>query len=191
MTPEQWSALLGAFGSLLWPLLVIALLVFYRKHVGTVLEVAVSRVKQGAGFTVVGITVGEAVGQLQVPQEDGLVTDDHLALIHRSWRVPNRDAEFGSPMYQIHVIVFGPSQALRRVEYVIYRLEDSYPQPVKQGGPLETNFELKELANGYSLLRAEVHIKGQKEPVRLSRFIDLTDESPKLRGTYQNMARRT
>jgi hypothetical protein len=59
------------------------------------------------------------------------------------------------------------------------------------GGPLNTNFELKELANGYSLLRAEVYVRGQQEPVRLSRLIDLMDQSPRLKGEYQTMAVET
>ncbi len=190
MTASEWSGLIEAAASLLWLLLAVALLVINRDHFRTVLQVAVNRVQQGSGFSVGVITIGEAVGQLQVPTADGVVTDDNLALVHRSWRVPERDEEFGSPMYQIHVIVFGPPEAMERVEYVIYRLENSYPQPVKQGGPLKTNFELKELANGYSLLRADVHVRGQSDPVRLSRFLDLTDQSPRLKGTYQNMVSR-
>jgi hypothetical protein len=59
---------------------------------------------------------------------------------------------------------------------------------VQVGGPLATNFELNELANGYTLIRAEVYVSGQTEPVRLSRFIDLMDVSPRLKGTYQTMA---
>jgi hypothetical protein len=91
-------------------------------------------------------------------------------------------------MYQIHVIVFGTTEALCRVQYVVYRLEEAYPNPVQVGGPLNTNFELKELANGYSLLRAEVHVRGQQDPVRLSRFIDLMERSPPLKGIYQTIA---
>jgi hypothetical protein len=116
-----------------------------------------------------------------------MLTDDHLALIHRSWRVPDRDLEFHQPMYQIHVIVFGTTEALGRVEYVVYRLDPAYPRPVQVSGSPSTNFELKELANGHSLIRAEVYIQGQREPVRLSRFIDLTDQSPPLKGSYQSM----
>jgi hypothetical protein len=100
--------------------------------------------------------------------------------------VPKRDAEYGRLMHQIHIIVFGTSVALQRVDYVVYRLDKAYPRPIQVGGAPSTNFELKELANGYSLVRAEVYVRGQAEPVRLSRFIDLTDQSPPLRGTYQS-----
>ena len=65
-----------------------------------------------------------------------------------------------------------------------YRLDPAYPDPVQLGGPRATNFELKQLANGYSLLRAEVKIKNQRGILHLSRFIDLMDESPHLKGTF-------
>jgi hypothetical protein len=171
--------------SLAWPSLAAVLLVQYRGLVKSVLQAAVARVQRGDEIKVGIVTIGQAVGQLKLPVSGELMTDDHLALIHRSWRVPDRDREFGRPMYQIHVIVFGTPEALRRVDYVVYRLEEAYPRPVQVGGTLKTNFELRELANGYSLIRAEVFVRGQAEPVRLSRFIDLTDESPALKDVYQ------
>jgi hypothetical protein len=179
---------LKAVAELCWPLLAVAMLVFYRSQVTALFDTAVALIGRGGEVKIGFVTIGQAVGQLKIPLPADAVTDDHLALIHRSWRVPERDAEFGPPMYQIHVIVFGTAEALRRVNYVVYRLEEAYPKPVQVGGPLKSNFELKELANGYSLLRAEIHVRGQQEPVRLSRFIDLMDKSPALRGVYQTMA---
>jgi hypothetical protein len=180
--------LFKAVAALSWPILVGALLFIYRNPVRALFQAALARVLRGDELKIGIVTLGQAVGQLKVPLPAEALTDDHLALIHRSWRVPARDAEFGQPMYQIHVIVFGTVEALRRVNYVVYRLEVAYPMPVRVGGPLSTNFELKELANGYSLIRAEVHVRGQTEPVRLSRFIDLTEQSPPLKGSYQTMA---
>ena len=171
--------------SLAWPALVAVFLVQYRRLIKTLLQAAVARVQRGDEIKVGIVTIGQSVGQLKLPSTGELMTDNHLALIHRSWRVPDRDREFGRPMYQIHVIVFGTPEALRRVEYVVYRLEKAYPRPLQVGGPLNTNFELKELANGHSLIRAEAYVRDQAEPVRLSRFIDLTDESPPLKDVYQ------
>jgi hypothetical protein len=179
---------LKAAAGLCWPLLVAAMLVFFRSQMTALFDAVVTLVSRGSEVKIGFITIGQAVGQLKVPLPADAITDDHLALIHRSWRVPKQDAKFGRPMYQIHVIVFGTAEALRRIDYVVYRLEEAYPKPVQVGGPLKTNFELKELANGYSLIRAEVHVRSQQEPVRLSRFIDLMDESPPLKGVYQTMA---
>lgn len=173
-----------------WPILVGGLIFTYRDLVKSILVATVARVQRGDEIKIGIVSIGQAVGQLKIPLTGELLTDDHLALIHRSWRVPQRDIEFGSPMHQIHVIVFGTKEALLQVDYVVYRLEDAYPKPVQASGSLETNFELKELANGHSLIRAEVHIRGQAEPVRLSRFIDLMDQSPPLKGIYQTMVSR-
>ena len=185
---DEWEPLVKAGAKLAWPILVGVLLFVYRELVASLLLAAVARVQRGDEIKIGILTIGKAVGQLKLPVAGQILTDDHLALIHRSWRNPDRDREFGRPMHQIHLIVFGTPAALRRVEYVVYRLEAAYPRPVQVGGPLATNFELKELANGYSLIRAEAYISGQAEPVRLSRFIDLMDESPRLKGTYQSMA---
>ncbi len=181
-------SLLEAIAKLAWPILAGALLFHYRSLVQSLLQAAVARVQRGDEIKVGIVTIGQAVGQLKLPSTGETLTDDHLALIHRSWRVPSRDSEFGQRMYQIHLIVFGTAEALRRIQYVVYRLEKAYPRPVQVAGALETNFELKELANGYSLIRAEAYIRDQAEPVRLSRFNDLTDQSPPLKGTYQSMA---
>jgi hypothetical protein len=171
---------------LLWTILALALLIVVSKPLMRLLNALVRRVERGDPIKVATwITLGSSVGPLKMPPGDGCVTDDHVSLIHRSWRVEKRDAEFGGkPMYQIHVILFGEPEALDRVEYVLYRLDPSYPEPVKCSSSRPDFFQLKELANGYSLLRAEVKIKEQRELIYLSRFIDLTMESPKLKGTY-------
>jgi hypothetical protein len=189
------TELLKAGAPLGWPLLVAAVLFFYRSQSAALFDAVVGLANRGSEIKVGIVTIGKTVGPLKKPSPADALTDDHLALIHRSWRAPKRDAEFGGrEMFQIHVIVFGTSDALRRVDYVIYRLEKAYTNPVRMGGPLNTNFELKELANGYSLLRAEVYVRGQQEPVRLSRLIDLIDlmdQSPRLKGEYQTMAVET
>jgi hypothetical protein len=158
----------------------------YRKPIRGVAEAVRVRVEHGDEVSIsTWITLGKSTGKLKEPSTGDLITDDHLALIHRSWRVPKRDEQFqGQQMHQIHIILFGQKAALDRVEYVIYHLDPSYPNPVRAGGSRENSFELKELANGYSLVRAEVKISGQDEMIYLSRFIDLMDESPHLKGTY-------
>ncbi|GLQ88187.1 pYEATS domain-containing protein [Dyella flagellata] len=180
-------SLLNDISSLAWPALTCVVLLRYGNLIKQLIQAAVGRVQQGDEIKVGIVTIGQAVGKLKLPSSGEILTDDHVALIHRSWRAPHRDRDFGMPMYQIHLIVFGTPEALKRVDYVVYRLEKAYPNPVQVGGPLASNFELKELANGHSLIRAELYVRGQAEPVRLSRFIDLTEQSPPLKGTYQTM----
>ena|SRR5215207_228910 len=172
--------------TLIWPCLILLFFVLYRHRIRRLTDAVVRRVERGDEIQLLTwVTLGRSAGPLKVPTGEDLITDDHLALIHRSWRVPHRDAEFrGQKMYQIHVILFGEKAALDQVEYVSYILDPAYPRPRQYGGPRKTNFELKELANGYSLIRAEVKIKDQEKAVLLSRFIDLTDTSPPLKGVY-------
>jgi hypothetical protein len=183
------KTLFDLLASVAWPFLVAVLILVYRRQLTLLIEAAITRIQRGDEVKVGVITIGQSVGLLKEPSSAEHLTDDHVALIHRSWRVPERDKEFGRPMHQIHIIVFGTAEALRRIDYVVY-LQSAYVNPVRLGGPLETNFELKELANGYSLIRADIYVRGQQDPVRLSRLVDLTDQSPPLKGSYQNMLPR-
>lgn len=170
----------------IWALIAIVFLAFYRGQIRRILDALTRRVERGDEVRIsTWLTLGTSAGPLKSPSVAGLVTDDHIAVIHRSWRVSERDAEFGNQeMYQIHVVLFGEKAALDRVEYVLYRLDPSYPNPTRASSDRKNAFELKELANGYSLIRADVKIRDQSEMIYLSRFIDLTPTSPHLKGTY-------
>lgn len=183
---SEVAEVIGAIASLAWPVFIIVVVILNQNKFKKFIELLLFRFEGGAEIVIGSFTIGKSVGKLKEPEGNALVTDDHIALIHRSWRVPNRDKEFpGSKMYQIHVIVFGTDAALKKIEKVVYHLDQSYSERLQTGGTIQTQFELKELANGHSLLRAEVFIKGQKEVIHLSRFIDLTETSEPLKGTYQ------
>jgi hypothetical protein len=170
----------------IWALIAAVFLLAYRARLTRLFEALTRRVERGDELRIsTWLTLGTSAGPLKTPALEGLVTDDHIAVIHRSWRVPDRDKDFGGQeMHQIHVILFGEPAALDRIEYVLYRLDPTYPNPTRASSDRKNAFELKELANGYSLIRAEVKIKDQSELIYLSRFIDLTPTSPHLRGTY-------
>jgi hypothetical protein len=113
----------------------------------------------------------------------------HLHLIHSCWRV-NKMSGYGYMPYQIHLIVYGHETALSRIEYVDYYLPD-YPDPHKhqRGGPASRLFELKELANGFTIAQATVHFRSRdgggkaptkQAPITLSRFINMSDSGPRL-----------
>jgi hypothetical protein len=83
-------------------------------------------------------------------------------------------------MYRLRVIRYGAETVLDRVQYVLYHLDPAYPKPIPFSNERKRNFELKELANGFSKMRAEVKIKNQEEPVELTRFINLSEVGPRL-----------
>jgi hypothetical protein len=122
-------------------------------------------------------------GNLEQVADGGPVQESHLHLVHSCWRV-NKRTSFGLMPYQIHVIVYGHPSALARVESVEYRLPGYPPGHDHQpGGPPERLFELKELANGFSIVQALLRVRqppGHPRILRLSRFINMSDSGPRL-----------
>jgi hypothetical protein len=127
-------------------------------------------------------------GNLDKVAPDDPVTAAHLHLVHSCWRV-DKTTDFGLMPYQIHLIVYGHHSALDRVESVEYRLP-GYPPPhdFQHGGPAERLFELKELANGFSIAQAHVQLRsqppGHPKVIRLSRFINTSESGPRLFDSF-------
>jgi TIR domain len=121
------------------------------------------------------------VGTLPSPAPYELVSDKHVAMVHSCWRRADLDAQFGGQaMFQIHVILVGQQKVLDQVASVIYYFDPSYPQSTHVSTDRTKNFGIYELANGYSMMRASVKIKNQKDIVELSRFINLSKTGPRL-----------
>ena len=132
-------------------------------------------------------------GNLEAVGDGQPVTNAHLHLVHSCWRV-DKVTEFGRMPYQIHLIIYGHRTALERIDLVEYRLP-GYPaghdhQRVEKdkSNPL---FELKELANGFSIAQALVHLNRQPAShariLQLSRFINMSESGPRL---YEDFIRR-
>ncbi|MDD5581300.1 MAG: hypothetical protein PHY16_18775 [Methylobacter sp.] len=79
-------SLIDEIAKLAWPLLAAVLLYYYRGSIKMLLQVAIARIQRGDEVKIGIVTLGQAVGQLKLPSTSELLTDDHLALIHRSWR---------------------------------------------------------------------------------------------------------
>ncbi len=126
----------------------------------------------------------EMYGNLEKVTDGEPVKDTHLHLVHSCWRV-DKESKSGQMPYQIHLIVYGHSTALTRIESVEYRLP-GYPEGhhTQLGGPPESLFELKELANGFSIVQAHVKLKdqppGHSKILRLTRFINMSESGPRL-----------
>lgn len=133
-------------------------------------------------------TIRSRIGQLEMygnlvkVADDEPVTASHLHLVHSCWRV-DKQTSAGLMPYQIHLIVFGHSSAMDRIESVQYNLP-GYPKghDRQPGGPRERLFELMELANGFSIAQADVRIKppGRPRVLRLTRLINMSESGPRL-----------
>jgi hypothetical protein len=172
-----WVELVKA---LAWPLVAIVGLLFFRKPLLAIFRGLAKRIDAGASIKIYSVEVGRAPTNLPVPSTDETITTNHMALIHSSWRYAKKDAELGRRMWAFHVVVQARQEVLDRIEYVKYLLDPSYPNPVQVVTDRVSRFKLKELANGESTVRCEVKVKGQEEPVCLSRYINLADTGPRI-----------
>ncbi len=115
------------------------------------------------------------------------VTDQHVRLIHSCWRRPDLDTDprYGClRMWQIHVMLAATPAVLSRIERVEYWLDPTYPVNDRESTDAAKNFGFYELANGHSEIAAIVHVRGQAAPVRLTRFIGMSEKGPKLKPLF-------
>ncbi|MEM8999454.1 MAG: pYEATS domain-containing protein, partial [Bacteroidota bacterium] len=143
MTVEQIIELIKI---LVWPVIALIVYITNIRRFKSIFKSLESRIKSGSEVEVPGvIKVGVALSLPEVKQNED-VTDEHLALIHSSWRYQRKDKEFGKRMFGIQVIVQGQISALDRIEYVKYKLDSTYPNSIQKKYDRTRNFELKELA---------------------------------------------
>jgi hypothetical protein len=70
---------------------------------------------------------------------------------------------------------------MQRISSVTYHLEEAWtPNRIQVITDRESRFKMKELANGTSIVRADIVIEGQDKPLQLNRFIDLRADGPRL-----------
>jgi hypothetical protein len=127
-------------------------------------------------------------GNLEPAIDGKPVEAKHLHLIHSCWRV-DKESAHGVMPYQIHIILFGHETALKRVQQVEYCLPGYPPNHECQiSDRLDKLFELKELANGFSIVQANVQVKdqppGYPRVLALSRFINMTESGPRILDQY-------
>jgi len=127
-------------------------------------------------------------GNLMSVADGDPVNINHLQIVHSCWRV-NKLSRTGVMPYQIHVIIFGHDTALERIDYVEYKLP-GYPKghERQRGGSREKLFELMELANGFSIIQADIHLKnkpkGSKKVLHLSRLVNMSESGPRLLNDF-------
>lgn len=108
----------------------------------------------------------------------------NIALLHTSFfrSDKTKERDDGRRYYQFEVVVIARHAVMQRIRSVTYRMQDEWPldKRVQVTSDRTSRFKMKELANGTSIVRAEIDIDGQAEPVRLNRFIDLHEAGPRL-----------
>jgi hypothetical protein len=176
---SEWTKLVEI---LIWPLITVIILILVYPHLRVILKALTKRIDAGAKIVTPWLTVDIVPTTLDTPGKDELVTHNHMALIHSSWRYPKKDKEFQRPVYAFHAVIQAQDSVLDRIEFVRYTLSRSYPNPIQTSVNRQNRFKLKELAWGESILRAEVKVKvkGQDDLIKLSRYINLTQTGPRI-----------
>jgi hypothetical protein len=121
--------------------------------------------------------------RIPAPADDAAVRLANVALLHTSFFSAKETARRdGMRYFQFEVVVIAPPAVMERITSVIWRMEDVWPEKnrVQLSHDHAKRFKMKELANGTSIVRAEINIEGQQEPLRLNRFIDLREEGRRL-----------
>jgi len=164
----------------IWPAFALALVVFFRRPLLSLFSAVENRVNSGAKVTTAWISFDAPPSNLKSPAGDAPVTENHLVIVHSSWRYPKKDAEYNRTMYAFHVIIQATDDVLDRIESVRYSLHPSYPNPIRVVTDRASRFKLKDLAWGETNVRAEVLVKGQQQPIKLNRYINLTQTGPRI-----------
>lgn len=175
--------------SLVWPFTLLFGVVFFRSQIDVLIMEIANRIKQGDDLTVWNLlaiksgTVSDKAARLPTPSSEEPVTLSNIALLHTSF-IPKKKPAFndGLVYLQIEIIVIAPDSVMDRIASVTYRFEDSYPKESREQvrSNRQDRFKVKELANGTSIVRAEVKFMDQETPIHLNRFIDLRPDGPRL-----------
>ena len=185
--------------SLVWPIFIAILIYIFRSRFEDILESVKKRIEEGSSVGVgpSGFTLGSAPQLPDDPAPEEMIDDgenqkttpeliekekafeeelrknpvERLQLIHTSRFLKVKN---GRDYYRI-VVSLDPynTEALSKVEKVVYFLHKTFRNPVREVINRDTNFELRTAAWGEFTIRAEVYLKGQTEPLRLSRYLDI------------------
>ncbi|WP_369335580.1 pYEATS domain-containing protein [Streptomyces sp. SID12501] len=172
---------------LAWPLALMVAAITFWPHIQVLAFEVVTRVKGGASVRVGPLSLSslpEQADHIPSPGAGESVSLESIALLHTSFIRSDKTREFndGRTYYQIEIIVIAPSEVWRRVISVKYELDGKWPsgRRVQTVTDSFSRFKLKELAYGTTIVRAQVELRGQDQPLLLNRFIDLRPDGLRL-----------
>ncbi|MBB4805804.1 hypothetical protein HNP38_001076 [Chryseobacterium defluvii] len=164
----------------IWPLFFLVAYLINRKKFNELINILFERIKGGSSFKISSIEIGAVPSSLPTINKGELITENHLGIVHTSWRYPVKDKEFNKKMFVIQIIIQGNEKVLDEIEFVEYKLHYSYPNPIQRSFDRNSKFQLKELAWGEFNLIASVKIKNQNDLIKLKRYINLTETGQNL-----------
>ncbi len=185
---DRASELVSLVTGLAWPLVLVLVLVLFWPQVRELVSEVVTRTRKGSSLQIASLlSLGELPAQAERIPSPGTtesITLSNIALLHTSFLRQDKTREYsdGRIYYQFEVIVIAPESVMVRIDSVIYHLEDAWRPDLRTQTvrDRESRFKMKELANGTSIVRADVRFTDSEEPVYLNRFIDLRPDGPRI-----------
>lgn len=168
--------------TLVWPIFVLLLLFWARRHVRQLLDAIRIRIERGDTFEAgtSGVKLTSVVrsegqgGKGGVSRETGITSIDSegIYLVHKARRDRSLDSD-GQQIYRLRIFLeTDPSVSLSRVSKVVYHLHPTFPNPEQEVTDPETQFELVTYAWGQFNLKAEVYLRDRTEPLMLERYLN-------------------
>ena len=188
---KEYAELIQGFAAILWPLIFISLLVYFRVEIKRALRNSGEFLFEfpGGKFQLKPSTPprGDDATPLPPPDPEEPLPFDYLYLNHTSFLRADMQDDFKQrtgvdlPHYDIRVVIDSYySGALHKIERVEYILDQAFPHPIQTRIDARDRFLLKEIANGEFVLQAKIFLTGRKSPILLQRYITLWEEGPRL-----------
>jgi hypothetical protein len=185
---DRASELVTLVTGLAWPLVLVLGLALLWPQLHELASEVVLRTRKGSSLQLASfLSLGELPAQakrIPSPAAAESVTLSNIALLHTSFVRQDKTREYsdGRIYYQFEVIVMAPGPVMARIDSVVYHLEDAWPPHLRRQTVHDraSRFKMKELANGTSIVRADVKLIDDEEPVHLNRFIDLRTDGPRI-----------
>jgi len=183
MSAKDWVPLLQ---SLVWPVFLALFLIVSRRQIADILAAIQERIAKGAAFEAgpSGIKLGPSDTQKlasappetrQEKEKDPLprtAEGDVFYVVH--WAEKAHTDREQRDWYSVAINLDSDDDAsLDKVQRVVYHLHPTFPQPDLEVTNRQTQFEHRTLAWGQFMLTADVYLRGQDEPVRLYRYVNL------------------
>ncbi len=174
--------------SFIWPIVVLMAIVLYQPQAEDLLAELAMRIRGGSALKFLGFelqTLPEQARRIPSPSTEQKVTLKNITLLHTSFFSEEGTRRYGGDgraYYQFEVVVMAPDAVMERVERVVYHLEDAWPKELRTKviNDRASRFKMKDLANGTSIVVADVYFRDDDQPLQLNRFIDLRLDGPRI-----------
>ena len=176
---KDWIPL---FQSLVWPIALVGLAIWFRGGVKQVLKAIGERITSGASFEAgpSGIKIGAvqappSVGKTLAAAEDTRAVDDlphPIYMTHQAVRDSSLDRG-GEQYYRLRIAVEADEpEILGDVERVTYHLHPTFRDPDRTSTDPQTGFEIGTAAWGEFNMTAEIFFREGKPKLVVERYIN-------------------